>query len=331
MSRTYLYMISQCLHSLAQQVRRQEGVEGSGAVVLVRVWGSPHGSSQGGGGPAQGHGGPHGGPGVPLTRAVALADGGVVTSWSSCTVLGESPDDALHLLLLRSSGQDRGVAEHTVVQSVLGLLGFLPVAVLDQGDPMSEIEVEVVKRTVLHAESTQSGPVNLSCQVLEKEPGGAGAGGAHRAQVGGGGGGGAPVTPSSGAGQAVGGRPAGDGGGGSLLLGRLRPGLAPEVLSHLGESVGAGAGRQSPGVLGAAGHLLGGGGGEAPGGGAQRVVGVRRGAGGLLSGSERGDDGAGGDTARGHGGVLCRILHLSCPLPGLSWDKLRDPEVVIIS
>lgn len=82
MSRTYLYLISQCLHSLAQQVRREEGVEGSGAVVLVRVWGSPHGASQGGGRPAQGHGGPHGGPGVPLTRAVALADGGVVTSWS---------------------------------------------------------------------------------------------------------------------------------------------------------------------------------------------------------------------------------------------------------
>ena len=36
------------------------------------------------------------------------------------------------------------------------LLGFLPVAVLDESDPMSEIEVEVVKGPVLHAESPQS-------------------------------------------------------------------------------------------------------------------------------------------------------------------------------
>jgi len=75
-----------------------------------------------------------------------------------------------------AGGQDRGVAEHTVVQSVLGLLGFLPVAVLDQGDPMSEIEVEVVKWSVLHTESTQGRAVNLSCQVFEKEPGRAGTG-----------------------------------------------------------------------------------------------------------------------------------------------------------
>ena len=80
MSRTYLYLISQCLHSLAQQVWRQEGVEGGcgGAVVLVRVWRPPHGAAQGGGGPTEGHGGP----GVSLTGAVALADGGAVATWS---------------------------------------------------------------------------------------------------------------------------------------------------------------------------------------------------------------------------------------------------------
>ena len=36
-------------------------------------------------------------------------------------MLGQRPDDALHLRLLRGGGQDRGVTEHTVVQSVLGL------------------------------------------------------------------------------------------------------------------------------------------------------------------------------------------------------------------
>ena len=194
---------------------------------------------------------------------------------------------------------------------------------------MSEIEVEVVKRAVLHAQSPQCRPVNLSCQVLQEEPGGAGARGAAGAKVGGGGGG-ATVAPTSGAAQTVGGRPASDGGGRSLLLGRLGPGLAPEVLSHFCQSVGAGAGRQSPGIL-RAGRLLGGRRGEAPGGGAERVVGVRSGAGRLLGGCERGDYGAGGDAARGHGGVLGGILHLSCPLPSLAWNKLRNAEVVIVS
>lgn len=36
-------------------------------------------------------------------------------------MLAQLPDDALHLGLLRRGGQDRGVAEHTVVQRVLGL------------------------------------------------------------------------------------------------------------------------------------------------------------------------------------------------------------------
>ena len=36
-------------------------------------------------------------------------------------VLGQLSDDALHLWLLRGRRQDRGVAEHAVVKSVLGL------------------------------------------------------------------------------------------------------------------------------------------------------------------------------------------------------------------
>ena len=36
-------------------------------------------------------------------------------------MLGQSADDVLDLLLLSGGGQDRGVAQHAVIQSVLGL------------------------------------------------------------------------------------------------------------------------------------------------------------------------------------------------------------------
>jgi len=70
-------------------------------------------------------------------------------------MLGQSADDVLDLLLLSGGGQDRGVAQHAVIQSVLGLLSLLPVAILDQSDPMCEIQVEIVKRTMLHAQGTE--------------------------------------------------------------------------------------------------------------------------------------------------------------------------------
>ena len=65
--------------------------------------------------------------------------------------------------------------ERKIFRAISHLLGFQPVTVLDQGDPMSQVEVEVVERTMLHAQSSQGGPVNLSSQILEKEPGGPGA------------------------------------------------------------------------------------------------------------------------------------------------------------
>jgi len=70
--------------------------------------------------------------------------------------------NVLYLLLFSSGGQDRGIAEHTIVQSALGLLSLLPVTILDQSDPVGEVQVEVVQWTVLHAQSAESGAVNLS-------------------------------------------------------------------------------------------------------------------------------------------------------------------------
>ena len=126
------------------------------------------------------------------------------------------------------------------------LLSLQPVAVLDQGDPVSEIQVEIGEWAVLQAESPQGRPVNLGRQVLEEEPGRDRAGLADGAQVGGGGAR-APVAPASRGGvEAIGGWPSGEAGGGGLLLGGLRPGGAPEVLTHLCEGVRAGAGGQGP-------------------------------------------------------------------------------------
>ena len=45
----------------------------------------------------------------------------VMIRLTSGAVLGQLSDDALHLWLLRGRRQDRGVAEHAVVKSVLGL------------------------------------------------------------------------------------------------------------------------------------------------------------------------------------------------------------------
>ena len=203
---------------------------------------------------------------------------------------------------------------------------------------MGQIQVEVGEGPVLQAEGAQGGAVNLRGQVLEQQPGGGGGGRprprprpglADGAEVGvAGGGGGAAVAPAA----AVAAGPGGEGAGGGLLLAGLGPGHAPQVLPHLGQRVGAGAGGQPPGVLHAG--LLGVGGGEAPGGGAQGR-GVVRGGGGarahrLLRGGGLADDAAGGHAARGQGRVLGGVLGQRGPLPRLARHELGDAEVVLV-
>jgi len=70
-------------------------------------------------------------------------------------MLGQGANNVLNLLLLCGGGQDRGVAQHAVIQSVLGLFSLLPVAILDQSDPMCEIQVEIVQGTMLHTQGTE--------------------------------------------------------------------------------------------------------------------------------------------------------------------------------
>ena len=75
-------------------------------------------------------------------------------------------------LLLYGGSQDHGVAKLTLVQSVLCLHSLLTIAVLNQSDPnpRGEIQVEVVKGPVLHAQGAECGPVCLGSQVLQQKP-----------------------------------------------------------------------------------------------------------------------------------------------------------------
>ena len=67
-------------------------------------------------------------------------------------MLREGAYYVLHLLLFCGGGEDRGVTEHTVIQSVLGLLSLLPVAILDQSDPVGKVQVEIVQGAMLHTQ-----------------------------------------------------------------------------------------------------------------------------------------------------------------------------------
>ena len=55
--------------------------------------------------------------------------------------------------------------------SVPYLLSLLPVAILDQRDPVGEVQVEVMQWAVLHAQSAERGTINLSSQILQQKPG----------------------------------------------------------------------------------------------------------------------------------------------------------------
>lgn len=52
-------------------------------------------------------------------------------------------------------GQDCSVPQHTVVQSILRLLGFLSIAVLDESNAMGQVEAEVHEWAVLLAQGLQ--------------------------------------------------------------------------------------------------------------------------------------------------------------------------------
>lgn len=115
------------LHSFAEEIWWEEGVEGGGAVVLI-VGGAPHGAAQPGTGPevatAQSAAAPaprvHGGGlGEAGEGGVGRGGGGAPRLVAAAWVQGA--DDVLYLVLVRHSGQDGCVTQHTVVQGVLSL------------------------------------------------------------------------------------------------------------------------------------------------------------------------------------------------------------------
>lgn len=70
--------------------------------------------------------------------------------------------DVLYFTFVGYFGYDRRVAQLTVVQCQLCLLCFLACAILAQRDALVQVEMEVYHRTVLQAQRTQSGSLNLN-------------------------------------------------------------------------------------------------------------------------------------------------------------------------
>lgn len=74
--------------------------------------------------------------------------------------------NVLHLALARRLSADGGVAKHAVVERLLGLAGLFARIVLAEGDSVVQVQVEMLKRAMLHAESAQGRAVDLGCEVL---------------------------------------------------------------------------------------------------------------------------------------------------------------------
>lgn len=74
--------------------------------------------------------------------------------------------NVLHLALARRLSADGGVAEHAIVERLLSLAGLFSRVILAEGDAVVQVQVEMLKRAVLHAESAQSRAVDLGCEVL---------------------------------------------------------------------------------------------------------------------------------------------------------------------
>lgn len=74
--------------------------------------------------------------------------------------------NVLHLALARRLCADGGVTEHAVVERLLGLACLFSRVVLAEGDSVIQVQVEMLKRAVLHTESAQGRAVDLGCEVL---------------------------------------------------------------------------------------------------------------------------------------------------------------------
>lgn len=75
----------------------------------------------------------------------------------------------LDLTLGRRLGADRRIAQHTIVKRHLRLGRLLARIVLAQGNAVIQIQMEMLERSVLHAQRTQRGTINLDMSEKEKK------------------------------------------------------------------------------------------------------------------------------------------------------------------
>ena len=116
------------LHGLAEEVGREEGVEGRGPVVLV-VGGAPDAAAEAAASPHVGSAAQAAGrPGVDGRRLAEAAVGRVGGGrgpggllLTAAARLGKGADNVLDLVFVGNGGENGGVAQHTVVQRVLSL------------------------------------------------------------------------------------------------------------------------------------------------------------------------------------------------------------------
>lgn len=81
-------------------------------------------------------------------------------------------ENVLDFAFARRLGTNCRVAENAIVERLLSFAGLFTRIVLAQGDAMIQIQMEMLKRTVLNTQRAQCRTVNLSRQVLEQQPSG---------------------------------------------------------------------------------------------------------------------------------------------------------------
>lgn len=80
-------------------------------------------------------------------------------------------EDVLNLTFARRLSADRRVAEDAIVERLLSLAGLFAGTVLAEGEAVVQVQMEMLKRSMLDAQCAQCRAVDLSCEVLQQQPG----------------------------------------------------------------------------------------------------------------------------------------------------------------
>lgn len=78
--------------------------------------------------------------------------------------------DVADFSLARRLGTNCRIAENAIVERLLSFACLFARIVLAQGEAMIQVQMEMLKRSVLDAQGAQCRAVNLSCQVLQQQP-----------------------------------------------------------------------------------------------------------------------------------------------------------------